>query len=193
MNRSNVGRRPATLLLLASALLAAAAPASAHAGNRVQLYAPHFVVEAGAGAGSWQLHMNLVDADSGRPAPGFDVVASGTDGRGTRFEPVALTDSTNTGQYSGEVNGQPGTWSVSVQAKERPGGNPAVPFSRTWHVVLNPGSPAQTTSGGVRVIESHARELKSQWVSRLLLASAVMGLAVMVIAARRWRRLQVTP
>jgi hypothetical protein len=117
-----------------------------HAGNLLQLYVADLAVRP-AGPGGWTVHADVIDADSGRPAPGFDIVASGAAGTG-RFGPVTLDDPANTGRYEGIVSGRAGPWTITVEAKARPGGAPAVPFARTWHVVVNDAGTAQPVAGG---------------------------------------------
>jgi hypothetical protein len=106
----------------------------AHAGNRVELYVHDLAVRP-SGPGEWVVHADIVDADSGRPAPGFDVVASGTAGS-ARFGPVTLDDPANTGRYEAVVSGPSGPWAVTLEARARPGGEAAVPFTRTWNIVV---------------------------------------------------------
>jgi hypothetical protein len=180
-------------LLVLSVCLRAAPPASAHAGNKVQLYVSEFVVRPSNGATAWTIVVSLVDADSGAAASGFDVAAFGTESRGAHFGPVPLVDAAGTGEYTGEVTAEPGSWSISIRAKEHPGGEPAVPLARAWTVALHPGSPAEAAPEQGHVAGGHAEESGSSWASRLLLGAAVLSLGGMAVAARRRRRLQVAP
>ncbi len=125
-----------TALLTTALLVVLALPAAvyAHVGNRVQLYVHDLTVRPG-GPGEWIMRAEMVDADSGQPAPGFDVVASGTTPNG-RFGPAALDDPTNAGRYELAVSGAPGPWTVTVEAAAKLGGEPAMPFARTWNVVV---------------------------------------------------------
>ncbi len=123
-------------LLVAALLVSLARPAEvyAHAGNRVQLYVHDLGVRL-AGAGQWIVHAEMVDADSGQPAPGFSVVASGTT-PGGRFGPTTLHDPGDAGRYEAVVAGGPGPWTVIVEADAKLGGEPAVPFARTWSLAV---------------------------------------------------------
>jgi hypothetical protein len=161
--------------------------AFAHNGGRVQLYVSHFTVDEGDGA-SWQVDVTLVDADSGRPAAGMDVVASGTESGGGTFGPVTLTDSADIGRYVGRVSAAAGSWSISVQAKARPGGEAAVPMARAWRVTLAPGSISEPRGAGA-VEDTDAGDdhaAGSPWIPGLLLGTA--GGVGGVVAAIRWRR-----
>ena len=67
---------PRTILAgagVALAVLAAAAPASAHSGGRVQLFVDRLGLHS-TGGNDWTVSVIMVDADSGSPQPGFDVV-----------------------------------------------------------------------------------------------------------------------
>ena len=72
-------KSPRTILAgagVALAVLAAAAPASAHSGGRVQLFVDRLGLHS-TGGNDWTVSVTMVDADSGSPQPGFDVVAEG--------------------------------------------------------------------------------------------------------------------
>jgi len=171
------------LMLVLLRSFATAPAVSAHAGNRLQLYVDDLAVRP-ATAGSWTVQTEVVDADSGRPAPGFDVVASGTMGPGG-FGPVTLDDPANTGSYEAIVSGPSGPWTITVDAKERPGSEAAVPFARTWHVVVTEAGTAQ--AGRADRASAH-RSAGPAWP----LAVTVGGLGTAVVAigvTRRYRRL----
>ena len=70
----------------------------AHSGGRIQLFVDRLDLHSTSGNG-WVVSVGMVDADSGTPAPGFDVIAEGNGDRG-HSGPVTLTDQ-GTGQYSG--------------------------------------------------------------------------------------------
>lgn len=138
-------------LLVTALLISLARPAAvyAHAGNRVQLYAHDLAVRP-AGPGEWIVQAQMIDADSGQPAPGFNVVASGTTPAG-RFGPITLHDPNNAGRYEALLSGGSGPWTVTVEAEARLGGEPAVPFARTWNLVVAeagtvPASPGNRES-----------------------------------------------
>src|SRR5207253_829379 len=141
----------AGLLTVAMVRSFAAPPAVyAHAGNRVELYV-HAVEVRPSGPAQWVVHADVIDGDSGQPAPGVDVVASGTAGS-ARFGPVTLNDPANIGRYEAVVSGPSGPWTVTLDAKARPGGEAAVPFTRTWNVVvaeagMTQPAPARATTG----------------------------------------------
>lgn len=124
----------AGLLLIALVGSVALPAAEAHVGNRVQLYVHKLVVQP-AGPGQWTVQADVIDADSGRPAAGFDVVASGTTGTGP-FGPVALEDRSKAGRYGAVVSGAPGPWTVTLKVDARLGGEPAVPYGRTWKLTV---------------------------------------------------------
>ena len=94
-----------------------------HAGNLLQLYVDDFAIRP-AGPGRWNVHAHVIDADSGRPAPGFAVVASGAAGAG-RFGPLPLDDPANAGGYEGIVAGSPGPWTITVEAPSTSRSGPA--------------------------------------------------------------------
>lgn len=150
-------RRPAlaiAALLVTTLLVSLLAPAGvyAHAGNRLQLYVYDLAVRP-AGPGTWLVHAEAIDADSGQPAPGFDLVASGTTPTG-RFGPTTLLDPSNAGRYEAVVSGGSGPWTINVKAEPRLGGVPAVPFARTWNVVVaeaGTASPVSVAAGAESV------------------------------------------
>lgn len=131
------------LMIAVAGAVSLPAAANAHVGNRVQLYVHNLSVRP-TGPGEWMVQADVIDADSGRPAAGFDVIASGTTGPG-RFGPVALGDPSNTGRYGGVVSGAAGPWTVTLEADARLGGEPAVPFNRTWTVVVAESGTASAT------------------------------------------------
>ena len=158
-----------------------------HAGNRLQLFVDDLAVRS-AGPDGWTVHADVIDADSGRPAPGFDVVASGTAGAG-RFGPVTLDDPANTGRYEGIVPGPVGPWTITVEAQARPGGEPAVPFARTWHVVVNDAGTAQPEAAAPA---SAHRSARSRWAPAATAASLGVAAAAAVAVTRRRRRVMTT-
>ncbi|HKN90858.1 MAG TPA: hypothetical protein VJ622_11290 [Acidimicrobiia bacterium] len=158
-----------------------------HAGNVLQLYVDDLAVRP-AGPGGWTVHADVIDADSGRPAPGFDVAASGAAGAGG-FGPVTLDDRANTGRYEGIVPGQPGPWTITVEAKARPGGEPAVPFARTWHVVVNDTGTAQPEAAAPA---STHRSAGSRWAPAAMAATLGVAAGVAVAVTRRRRRVMTT-
>ena len=54
--------------------VALASPGWSHSGGRVQLFVDRLNLHSVAG-NDWTVSVTLVDADSGTPAPGFDVAA----------------------------------------------------------------------------------------------------------------------
>ena len=126
------------LILGCLGLLLPATPAGAHAGGRAQLYIATATVAPGNGG--WAVTTVLRDLDSGAPEPGFAVDVSGAGPAGAAFGPVALADPDATGRYQGALPAvADGAWALTVRASEVPGGNAALPVSRTYNVTLRPG------------------------------------------------------
>jgi hypothetical protein len=109
----------------------------AHSGGRIQLFVDRLGLHA-TGGNAWTVSVGMVDADSGTPAPGFDVIAEATDDGGHLAGPVTLTDQ-GTGQYSGPLTAPPGKWEFAIRAETLPGGAPGVPLRKVYPVVLEPG------------------------------------------------------
>lgn len=108
----------------------------AHSGGRIQLFVDRLGLHSTGGNG-WVVSVEMVDADSGTPAPGFDVIAEGT-GDGGHSGPVTLTDQ-GTGRYTGLVEAEPGPWDLAIRAETVPGGPPGVPLRKTYELALEPG------------------------------------------------------
>jgi hypothetical protein len=170
-------------------MLCFAMPSAAygHAGNLLQLYVNDLAVRP-AGSGGWTIHAEVIDADSGRPAPGFDVVASGAAGAG-RFGPVSLDDPGNTGRYEGVVAAPAGPWTILLEAKPRPGGEPAVPFARTWHLVANDAGTAQPAS--VDPPSAH-RWGGAGWAPAATVVALGLAAGAAIALTRRRRRVMTT-
>jgi hypothetical protein len=109
----------------------------AHSGGRIQLFVDRLGLHASGGNG-WVVSVEMVDADSGTPAPGFDVIAEGTGDGGHSAGPVTLTDQ-GSGQYSGLLKAAPGTWDLAIRAETVPGGPAGVPLRKMYEVALEPG------------------------------------------------------
>ncbi|HEV8625167.1 MAG TPA: hypothetical protein VG034_11975 [Acidimicrobiia bacterium] len=109
----------------------------AHSGGRIQLFVDRLGLHPTGGNG-WTMSVGLVDADSGTPAPGFDVIAEATDDGGHAVTPVTLSDQ-GTGQYSAPLTATPGKWEFAIRAETLPGGAPGVPLRKVYPVVLEPG------------------------------------------------------
>jgi hypothetical protein len=109
----------------------------AHSGGRIQLFVDHLGLHS-AGGNSWTVSVGMVDADSGTPAAGFDVIAEATDEGGHTSGPVTLADQ-GAGQYSGPVTAAAGKWEFAIRAETLPGGTPGVPLRKVYPVVLEPG------------------------------------------------------
>jgi hypothetical protein len=88
--------------------------------------------------------VQLADADSGEPAPGFAVELSAVAPDGSTVPATALDD-LGVGMYRRRMDGAAGPWSLTVAARELPGGAPAVPLARTVLLTLD---PARTTVVG---------------------------------------------
>ena len=175
--------------LAVTALAALPAPGWAHSGGRVQLFVDHLGLHSTGGDG-WTVSLEMVDADSGTPAPGFDVVAEATGDRGQSAGPVILTDG-GAGRYSGLLTAAPGKWQFTIRAASLPGGTPGVPLRKVYPLVLEPGkdvSVRATPPGGgglglLPVASAVGTAAIVGWFvlsrrSRAILALAVAGIAV---------------
>ena len=121
-------------------LVAMATPGWGHAGDRVELLFQQLSVRP-VGGNDWTVSVKLVDADSGDPAPGFDVVLETVDGVG---RPTTLTDQGG-GLYSGPLTAAPGKRDIALRAQTQPGGTPGVPVRKVFSVVLEPGKDVAVT------------------------------------------------
>src|SRR5687767_3065573 len=130
---------------LALALLVAlATPGSAHSGGRVQLFVDRLDLHSVAG-NDWTVSVTLVDADSGTPAPGFDVVAEADPAAGT----LTLSDH-GAGHYSAPFTAAPGKKDIAIRAETQPGGTPGVPLRKVYSIVLEPGKDVAIGAGSGR-------------------------------------------
>ncbi|MGH9041204.1 MAG: hypothetical protein ACRDZ3_13340 [Acidimicrobiia bacterium] len=114
-----------------------AGPALAHSDGRVQLWVDRLALQPGAGI-DWTLTVDMVDADSGTPQPGFDVAVEGRDEAGHSFAPVLMTDA-GRGRYTAQVAADPGRWSMDLRGDSLPGGTPGVPLRKSYSMVLEAG------------------------------------------------------
>ena len=131
--------------LLVAVLAALATPGWGHSNGRVQLFVDRLSLHSVAG-NDWTVSVELVDADSGTPAPGFDVIAEAPGGA------VTLADQGG-GKYSGPFNTAPGERDIAIRAETVPGGTPGVPLRKVYSVVLEPGKDVAIGargSGGAR-------------------------------------------
>jgi hypothetical protein len=126
------------------------APASAHTAGKVQLWLDRIALHSEGGR-DWTVSVELVDADSGTPQPGFDVTVEGSDGAGHSLAPVVLTDASG-GRYTGKLAVDPGKWSLTVRAQSRPGGVAAIPLQKPQALVLEPGKDVAVGSASPLVI-----------------------------------------
>jgi hypothetical protein len=165
------------LLLIAGWVLPA--PAGAHSGGRAQLYVDSIRLEPQAGG--WHIALTVRDADSGRPEPGFGVQATTSGPAGETFGPLDLADGDNDGRYEATVPLTEGSWSLTVDADELPGGARAVPFNRTWPVTLHAGHPVDV-AGPRPPTEDHG---SGSWAVPLILGSlAAAALSALLTLAR---------
>ena len=125
-------------------------PASAHTAGKVQLWLDRIALHFEGGR-DWTVSVDLIDADSGTPQPGFDVAVEGSDDAGHSLAPVALTDAGG-GSYTGELAVDPGKWSLTVRAQSRPGGVAAIPLQKPQALVLEPGRDVAVGSASPLVI-----------------------------------------
>lgn len=130
--------------LALAVLVALAAPGWAHSGGRVQLFVDRLNLHSVEG-NDWTVSVTLVDADSGTPAPGFDVVAEADATAGT----LTLTDD-GAGHYSAPFTAPPGERDIAIRAETQPGGTPGVPLRKVYSVVLEPGKDVAIGAGSGR-------------------------------------------
>lgn len=129
--------------LALAVLVALATPGWAHSGGRVQLFVDRLNLHSVAG-NDWTVSVTLVDADSGTPAPGFDVAAE-ADTAGT----LTLSDH-GAGHYSAPFTATPGKRDIAIRAETQPGGTPGVPLRKVFSVVLEPGKDVAIGTGSGR-------------------------------------------
>ena len=123
--------------LVLAVLVTLATPGWAHSGGRVQLFVDRLSLHSVSG-NDWTVSVMLVDADSGTPAPGFDVFAEAKDGTNPSAEMVTLTDQ-GEGLYSGPLTAASGKRDIAIRAETQPGGTPGVPLRKVYSLVLEPG------------------------------------------------------
>ncbi|HEV3364487.1 MAG TPA: hypothetical protein VG795_10185, partial [Acidimicrobiia bacterium] len=170
--------------LALAVLVALAAPGWAHSGGRVQLFVDRLNLHSVEG-NDWTVSVTLVDADSGTPAPGFDVVAEADATKGT----VTLSDD-GAGHYSAPFTAPPGERDIAIRAETQPGGTPGVPLRKVYSVVLEPGKDVAIGAGSGRsgfglAVPAVALALTGAFLGWLLVSrrrrSAVVAFALMGI------------
>jgi hypothetical protein len=124
--------------------VASATPGWSHSGGRVQLFVDRLNLHSVAG-NDWTVSVTLVDADSGTPAPGFDVVAEADPAAGA----LTLSDQ-GAGQYSAPFTAAPGKKDIAIRAETQPGGTPGVPLRKVYSVMLEPGKDVAIGAGSGR-------------------------------------------
>ncbi|HET9770096.1 MAG TPA: hypothetical protein VFS16_04345 [Acidimicrobiia bacterium] len=127
------------MLLGLTAALLPAPPAGAHSGGRAQLYVDSIRLEPQPEG--WHVALTVLDGDSGQREPGFGVQVGAAGPGGETIGPVDLADGDNDGRYEGTVPLTAGSWTLTVDAGEIPGGARAVPFEKSWPVTLQAGRP----------------------------------------------------
>ena len=127
--------------LALAVLVVLATPGWAHSGGRVQLFVDRLNLHSVAG-NDWTVSVTLVDADSGTPAPGFDVVAEADPTGGT----VTLADQ-GAGHYAAPFTAAPGKRDFAIRVETQPGGTPGVPLRKAFSVVLQPGKDVAVGTG----------------------------------------------
>ncbi|HKY75940.1 MAG TPA: hypothetical protein VJS45_07365, partial [Acidimicrobiia bacterium] len=139
-------RKPLVMMagLALAVMVALATPGWAHSGGRVQLFVDRLTLHSVAG-NDWTVSVTLVDADSGTPAPGFDVVAEADPAAGT----LTLSDH-GAGHYSAPFTAAPGKKDIAIRAETQPGGTPGVPLRKMYSVVLEPGKDVAIGAGSGR-------------------------------------------
>ncbi|HEV3364761.1 MAG TPA: hypothetical protein VG795_11620 [Acidimicrobiia bacterium] len=126
--------------LAVAVLVALATPGWAHSEGRVQLFVDRLSLHSVAG-NDWMVSLKLVDADSGTPAPGFDVFAEADGGA------VTLTDQGG-GRYSAPFSAAPGKRDLAIRAETVPGGTPGVPLRKVYSLLLEPGKDVSVGGAG---------------------------------------------
>ena len=169
------------LLACTVAVALPAAPAAAHSGGRAQLYVD--IVHLEPQAGGWRAELVVRDADSGKPEPGFGVQLTATDGDRPPVGPVDLADPDADGRYMADVPLTEGTWAVTVEAAEIPGGPRAVPFTRTWPATLQPGRALDLGGSGPRAADHRA----GGHLPVVPLGLALAVVAALIVGVRRYR------
>lgn len=177
--------------MLAAALAGIAAltgepgPAAAHSGSRAELYLADLRLEP-IRPSEWAVRARLVDRDSGQPLPGFDVQVTGTSQSGARFGPAMMQDPDARGDYSTTIAAPPGSWSITVTAKEIPGGAEGIPLVQTADVDLTaaPGDPAAAPVPALHQAPS-AHRGSSLPLGLLLVLGCLSGGVVLSVIRRR--------
>jgi hypothetical protein len=126
--------------LVVAVLLAPSTPGWTHSEGRVQLFVDRLSLHSVAG-NDWMVSLKLVDADSGTPAPGFDVFAEADGGA------VTLTDQGG-GRYAAPFSAPPGKRDLAIRAETVPGGTPGVPLRKVYSLLLEPGKDVSVGGGG---------------------------------------------
>jgi hypothetical protein len=127
----------AAVLCLGLPLALPAAPAGSHSGGRAQLYVDTAHLEPQPTG--WLAWLVVRDADSGRVEPGLSVQIAASGPGGASVGPVNLADPDADGRYAAVVPLTEGSWALTVQAAELPGGPQAIPFTKTWPAILRAG------------------------------------------------------
>ena len=187
-----------------TALIALVAPAStrpafAHhgSGGAVRLYLGSVRLEPGPDG--WVVRTALNDTSSGTPAPGYLVQVTGSGPQGATFGPVSLGDDRSDGRYNASLGRlAPGSWSVTVDVGDVPGGDGyVVPINRTWPVRLQAGQAVDLigrgSASGAAATSGSARSSGSgtDFTPLLLVAGVVALLAVSAAWLTRRRRAMV--
>lgn len=151
-------------------VLGAASAAHAHVGGSAELYVSGIRITPSGTA--WRMEADVVDADSGNPAYGYEVTVTGTTPDGSSVRAVRLVDPQNTGTYAGTLTGPIGKWALTVTARDIPGGPIGITFTKTYHVKLTATGLSSSHSG-------------FPWGVVAAVAGAVLLLLAAVVALRR--------
>lgn len=149
------GSAIAALLAAGLPLALPAAPAGSHSGGRAQLYVDSAHLEPQPTG--WLASLVVRDADSGRAEPGFSVQIAASGPEGASVGPVNLADPDANGRYAAVVPLTEGSWALTVQAAELPGGPQAVPFTKTWPAILHAGRPVDLSDSRTRATDRRAK------------------------------------
>ncbi len=183
-------------LMIALVAPATMRPAFAHhgSGGAVRLYLGSVRLEPGPDG--WVVRTALNDTSSGTPAPGYLVQVTGSGPQGATFGPVSLGDDRSDGRYNASLGRlAPGSWSVTVDVGDVPGGDGyVVPINRTWPVRLQAGQAVDLigrgSASGAAAPSGSARSSGSgtDFTPLVLVAGVAALLAVSAVWLTRRRR-----
>jgi hypothetical protein len=173
----------AAVLCLGLPLALPAAPAGSHSGGRAQLYVDTAHLEPQPTG--WLAWLVVRDADSGRAEPGLSVQIAASGPGGASVGPVNLADPDADGRYAAVVPLTEGSWALTVQAAELPGGPRAIPFTKTWPAILRAGHPVDLSNSGATAMDRRTEDGVPAKPLALGLAAATAVAALGALARHR--------